>query len=129
MPNPPPIALTPPVPQALVVVVTANGVQPDGSNPGSVDTTSALTIEPVQNTQGPSGSTGTPAVIVSIDSANNRRVIMTPAVVGAPGGTGLPWSFRISAAGRTAKVVASGTTASPVDVSGVAWDGQPVGPA
>jgi hypothetical protein len=111
------------VPQAVVVVVTANAVQPDGSNPGVVDSTTVLTFEGVQNASGAGA-----AVVPSIDPVNNRRVIMTPGAL-AIGAGSLPWSFRIKAPGRTTFVLMSGTTAAPLDVSGVAWDGNPVGPA
>lgn len=131
MPNPPPIHLLPgsasagpPIvgAQSLTVVVTANGVLPNGSNPGSVDTTTPLTITPLQNAAGQ-------AVTVSIDPANNRRIICAPTVLSPPGGTGLPWSFRVSAAGRTTTLLVSGDTASPADVSGVGWDGTDPVPA
>lgn len=117
MPNPPNITLQAGQPQAIGVVVTANSVQPDGSNPGVVDTTTPLTIENVQNASGANA-----AVTVTIDPNNTRRVIMAPTPL-TPGGTSVPWSFRIKAAGRTAFVVVSGSTFAPPDVSGVAWDG------
>lgn len=119
MPNPPSIALLPGQPQAINVVVTANAVQPDGSNPGAVDSTTPLTFENMQNASGASA-----AVIPSVDPSNNRRVIMTPGALTA-GGTSVPWSFRVRAAGRTGFTTVSGNTAAPPDVSGVAWDGVP----
>lgn len=119
MPNPPSIVLLPGQPQAIGVVVTANAVQPDGSNPGAVDTTTPLLFENVQN----AGGTGA-AVIPSVDPNNNRRVIMTPGAL-AVGGTPLPWQFRVKAAGRTLFLVIGGNTSAPPDVSGVAWDGLP----
>jgi hypothetical protein len=119
MPNPPSIPLLPGQPQAIGVVVTANAVQPDGSNPGAADTTTPLTLENVQNASGAGA-----AVVPSVDPGNNRRVIMTPGVL-AIGASPLPWSFRIKAAGRTTFTTVSGTTAAPLDVSGVAWDGIP----
>lgn len=119
MANPPSIPLLPGQPQAIGVVVTANAVQLDGSNPGAVDTTTVLTFENIQNASGASA-----AVVPTIDSNNNRRVILTPGspAVGIPP---TPWSFRIKAAGRTTFVTVTGTTAAPPDVSGVAWDGVP----
>ncbi len=121
MPNPPLIPLVPGVPQALVVIVTANGVLPDGTNPGAVDTTSALIFENIQNTP----PFATVAATPSIDPNNNRRVIITPGPL-APGSATLPWSFRIRVAGRTATVGVGGSTIAPPDVSGVFWDGNPV---
>jgi hypothetical protein len=121
MSNPPAISLVPGVAQAFKVVVIANNVLPDGSNPGQVDTTSTLVLEPIQGT-GPSGSI---VCIPSIDPIDNRRVICTPGVV-QPGSTPIPWSFRVKANGRTAAVIASGTTSAPPDVSGTSWDGNPV---
>jgi hypothetical protein len=119
MPNPPSVSLLPGQPQAIGVVVTANAVQPDGSNPGIPDTTTPLAFENVQNASGAGA-----AVIPSVDPGNNRRIIMTPGVL-AVGGSPIPWSFRVKATGRTAFVTVSGTTAAPPDVSGVAWDGVP----
>jgi len=119
MPNPPSIALLPGQPQAIGVVVTANSVQPDGSNPGVVDTTTPLTFENVQNASGASA-----AVVPTVDPNNNRRVIMTPGAL-TVGGTPVPWSFRVKAAGRTGFTTVSGSTAAPPDVSGVAWDNVP----
>lgn len=121
MSNPPSISLSAGIPQAFRVVVTANGVQADGSNPGVLDTSSVLTIENVQNANG----TG---VLATVDPGDNRRVVCTPGVL-APGGTSVPWSFRVKVPGRTSFVTASGTTAAPADVSGVSWDGNPVAPA
>lgn len=121
MANPPPIHLAAGAPQAFTVIVTANGVQSDGTNPGTVDTTSNLTITSLQNAAGQ-------AVSPTIDPTNNRRIICTPAVL-APGGTLLPWSFRLSVVGRTATMTATGDTSAPPDVSGVSWDGSAVGPA
>lgn len=128
MSNPPSITLIPgspnpgpPIvgPQAVSVVVTANGVLPDGSNPGTVDTTTALTLTPLQ------GVAIAPNVGVSctiqVDLNNNRRIIITPTA--APGGGNQPFSFRVSAAGRTQSVTFSGTSQPVADVSGVAWDG------
>lgn len=106
-------------PQAIGVVVTANAVQLDGSNPGSADTTTPLTFENVQNAAGPSA-----AVIPSVDPGNNRRVILTPGVL-TVGSSSLPWSFRVKAAGRTGFLTVAGSTTAPPDVSGVAWDGVP----
>jgi hypothetical protein len=123
MPNPPSITLVPGVAQAFTVVVTANGVLPDGTNPGVVDTTSVLTFENVQGTTG-----STPVAVPSVDPGNNHRVIVTPGTLN-PGSTPLPWSFRVKVVGRTAFVAVSGSTSAPPDVSGVAWDGNPVGPA
>lgn len=117
--NPPSIPLLAGQPQAIGVVVTANAVQPDGSNPGVPDTTTPLTFENVQNASGVGA-----AVVPSVDPGNNRRVIMTPGAL-AIGASPLPWSFRVKAAGRTTFVTVSGTTAAPLDVSGVAWDGVP----
>lgn len=119
MPNPPSITLLPGQPQALGVIVTANAVQPDGSNPGVVDSTTPLTLENGQNAAGANA-----AVVPSIDPNNNRRVIMTPGAL-TPGGTSVPWSFRVKAAGRTGFTTVSGTTSAPPDVSGVAWDNVP----
>jgi hypothetical protein len=121
MANPPTIHLSAGQPQAFTVVVTANAVQPDGSNPGTIDTTTPLTLENVQNAAGQ-------AVTPSIDPANNRRIICTPAVL-AFGATPLPWSFRVKATGRTTFVHATGDTSAPIDVSGVSWDGNAPGPA
>lgn len=119
MPNPPSISLLPGQPQAIGVVVTANSVQPDGTNPGVADTTTALTFENVQNASGANA-----AVTPSVDPNNNRRVIMTPGAL-TVGSSSVPWSFRVKAAGRTGFTTVSGTTAAPLDVSGVAWDGIP----
>ncbi len=119
MPNPPSITLLAGQPQAIGVVVTANAVQPDGSNPGVVDTTTALTFENIQNASGTNA-----AVTPTVDPNNNRRVIMTPGAL-APGGIPVSWSFRVKAAGRTAFVTVSGSTSAPPDVSGVAWDNIP----
>lgn len=127
--NPPSITLTPgaasagpPIvgPQAVTVIVTANGVQPDGSNPGAIDTTTALTLTPLQGAAiAPSVGAG---CSIQVDPGNNRRIIITPAIL-TPGASQQPWSFRVSAAGRTATVTFSGNTLAPLDVSGVAWDG------
>lgn len=119
MPNPTSVSLLPGQPQAIIVVVTANAVQPDGTNPGVLDTTTGLTFENMQNATGPSA-----AVIPTVDPNNNRRVIMTPGVL-TVGVTPVPWSFRVKAAGRTGSVTVSGSTSAPPDVSGVAWDGNP----
>lgn len=130
MPNPPSITLIPgpsnpgpPIvgPQAVSVVVTANGVLPDGSNPGTVDTVTPLTLTPQQGVA-IAPSVGV-ACTIQIDPNNNRRVIMTPTA--APGGGNQPFSFRVSAAGRTQTVLFSGTAQPVADVSGVAWDGVP----
>ena len=121
MPNPPLIPLVPGQPQALVVVVTANGVLPDGTNPGVVDTTSLLIFENIQNTP----PFATVAATPSIDPNNNRRVIVTPGAL-PPGSSPLSWSFRIRVAGRTATLPVGGSTTAPPDVSGVFWDGNPV---
>lgn len=113
------ILLLPGQPQAIGVVVTANAVQPDGSNPGVVDLTTALTFENVQNTSGANA-----AMTPSVDPNNNRRVIMTPAALTA-GGASVSWSFRVKAPGRTGFTSVSGSTSAPPDVSGVAWDNVP----
>ncbi len=123
MPNPPSINLLPGVPQAFGVIVTANGVQPDGSNPGQVDNTSPLVFEPIQNSSGSNA-----AVVPTVDPVNNRRVICTPGALN-PGVVPTAWSFRVKVVGRTATVTVTGSTAAPPDVSGVTWDGNPVGPA
>lgn len=116
MPNPPSIPLLPGQPQSIGVVVTANAVQPDGTNPGVVDSTTPLTFENAQNAGGANA-----AVIPSVDPSNNRRVILTPGAL-PPGGAPVAWAFRIKAAGRSGFVTVSGSTAAPLDVSGVAWD-------
>lgn len=125
MSNPPSISLAPGAPQAFIVIVTANAVSVvDGTNPGSVDTTTPLNFEGVQGF-GPAAPIG---VIASVDPTNNRRVIVTSGAL-QPGSPDQPWSFRVKAAGRTAFVTASGHTSAPADVSGVGWDGGTVGPA
>lgn len=115
MTNPPAIHLAAGAPQTFGVVVTANNVQPDGSNPGAIDLTTPLTITSIQNAAGQ-------AVTAMVDPGNNRRIVCTPATL-APGAGSLPWSFRVSAPGYTGSLVASGDTAAPPDVSGVVWDG------
>lgn len=120
MPNPTNLVLAAGHPVAISVFVTANGVQPDGTNPGTPDTTTPLSFEAVS---------GVPAgVQPSVDPANNRRVILTPGVL-QPGGQPVTWGFRIKAAGLTAEVFASGQTNPPADVSGVFWDGAAPSPA
>lgn len=124
MSNPPTITLSPGSAQAFKVVVTANAVQPDGTNPGQVDLTSTLVIEPISGT----GPNGPIVCIPSIDPTDNRRIICTPATLPS-GGPPVSWSFRVRAPGRSSTVIASGITNAPVDVSGVSWDGSPVVPA
>jgi hypothetical protein len=120
MPNPPAINFAIPfAPVAVGVVVSSNGVQPDGTNVPVPDTTSTLVIT------GVSGPTGYSAVV---DPANNRRVIVTPGLL-TPGGTAVPWSFKISVAGKVAVVTVSGSTPVPAEASGVFWDGATPGPA
>jgi hypothetical protein len=128
MPNSstPPISIHPGAPVAFLVVVTANSVDPNtGVNTGAVDTTTPLTFEYVQG--GP-GDPTTAAVTASVDPGNNRRVICTAANI-QPGQSDRPWSLRVKANGRTSWTVASGTSSAAPDVSGVAWDGSPPGPA
>lgn len=123
MSNPPSIALTPGMPQAFKVIVTSNAVQPDGTNPGQVDATSPLVLENIQNASG-----STAACVPSVDPGDNRRVVCTPGAI-PPGSTPIQWSFRVRVNGRTATVIASGTTSAPPDISGTSWDGSPVVPA
>lgn len=126
MSNPPPITIHPGAPVAFTVVVTANSVDPaTGINSGSVDTTTPLIFEYLQG--GPADPAG-PAVIASVDPANNRRVICTSGPL-QPGQSDRPWSFRVKAAGRTTFLTASGMSQAAPDVSGVSWDGTPPGPA
>lgn len=120
MPNPPAINFTIPFgPVAFRVVVNANGVQPDGTNVPVPDLTSTLTL---------TGVSGPSAYNAMVDPTDNRRIIVAPALL-APGGTPVPWSFRISVAGKAATVTASGSTVTPAEASGVFWDGNPVLPA
>lgn len=120
MPNPPSINFVIPfAPVALKVIVNANGVQPDGTNVPVPDLTSVLTLTPLT---GPSGYNA------MIDPSDNRRIIVAPALL-APGGTSVPWSFRLSVAGKAATVTVSGNTSAPAEASGVFWDGNPVLPA
>lgn len=121
MSNPPAINFTIPyVTQAFRVVALANGVQPDGSNPGSPDTTSVLTI---------SSLAGSQYYLAAIDPADNRRIIVEAIAPPPAENSVAQWSFKISVLGRPAFVTVSGTTKSPADVSGVTWDGQLIGPA
>lgn len=118
--NPPNINFAIPfVPQAFRVVVNANGVQPDGTNVATPDTTSALIFTSVAN---PS------AAVPSIDPLDNRRVIVTPGPV-TPGAAPIAWAFRVSVAGRPGQVLVQGSTPAPPDLSGVSWDGSPITPA
>jgi hypothetical protein len=122
MSNPPSINFTVPfAPVALRVVVNANGVLPDGTNVPSPDVTSPLVFT---NMMGP---TAPIAAVPSVDPLDNRRVIITPGLL-SPGPAG-SWNWRISAAGRSSFVTISGTTAAPVDASGVVWDGSAIVPA
>lgn len=107
------------MPQFILIVVTANAVQPDGTNPGSLDTTTPLSFENVQNL-----TTAVSAQEVGQTGDGKRIVKITPATLSV-GGTPLPWSFRIKAAGRTAFTTVTGSTAAPPDVSGTSWDGTP----
>jgi hypothetical protein len=117
MPNPPAINFTIPfAPVAVGVIVNANGVQPDGSNVPTPDTTTTLTI---------TGVTGPTAYSAAIDPANNRRVIVTPGLL-APGATLVTWSFKISVTGKPQFVTVSGTTPASADLAGAVWDGNPV---
>jgi hypothetical protein len=118
MSNPPSISLLPGVPKSFRVIVTANNVLPDGSNPGQLDTTTPLIIDPISGT-GPNGAI---VCIPSVDPSDNRRVVCAPGAT-QPGAAPAPWSFHVRANGRTVVVIASGTTAAPADVSGVSWDG------
>lgn len=123
MSNPPAIPFVIPfAPVAFHVVVNGNGVQPDGSNVPVPDTTSPLIFTGVSN---PSG------YAVAVDPADNRRVIVTPGLLtpSPSGTTPMPWSFRISVAGRLGTVTVSGSTAFPLDVSSVTWDGVAPAPA
>jgi hypothetical protein len=120
MPNPPAINFVIPFHAVAVrVIVNSNGVQPDGTNVPTPDTTSTLVIAPVS---GPSGYSA------AIDPGDNRRVIITPGLL-TPGGVTVAWSFRISVAGRIATVTVSGSTPAPADLSGVIWDGNPIAEA
>ena len=117
MANPPAINFTIPfVPVAVRVVVNSNGVQSDGTNVPVPDVAAPLILG---NFTGPTGFTA------AVDPADNRRVIVTPGLL-APGSTPMPWSFRISVAGKIAFTTVSGTTPAPADLSGVTWDGNPV---
>lgn len=121
MSNPPAVAFTIPyVPVAVRVVVLANGVQPDGSNPGVVDTTSPLVL---------TGIAGAAYASWGVDPMDNRRVIVAGIAPPIAQNSVFPWSFKISVAGKSNFTTVSGTTQAPSDVSGVSWDGQPVGPA
>jgi hypothetical protein len=119
MPNPPSTTLAAGVPQYILIIVTANNVQPDGSNPGLLDTTTPLTFEGLQ---------GYPSAVVASEdgqTTDGKRIVkLTPATL-TIGTSTQPWSFRIKAANRTGLVVASGFTNAPLDVSGTAWDGTP----
>lgn len=114
-----PIALLPGAPQAFMVSVTSNGVQPDGTNPGVPDTTATLSFENVQLAAGP-----TAAVVPSVDPANNRRVIVTTGPGLTPGAAGTtPWSFRVHASGHTSFLTVSGNSTAPANADGVFSDG------
>lgn len=119
MSNPPSIPLAAGVPQFLLIVVTANAVQPDGSNPGVLDVTTPLTFEGLQGF-----TTSVNASEVGQTAEGKRIVKISPGVL-AVGAPVQPWSFRVKAAGRTAFTTVGGTTAAPLDVSGTSWDGTP----
>lgn len=119
MPNPPAITLAAGVPQFLPILVTANAVQPDGTNPGSLDVTTPLTFEGIQGF-----NTAVTAAEVGQTSDGKRIVKITPVPL-AIGTPTQPWSFRIKAAGRTASTTVTGSTSAPLDVSGAFWDGTP----
>lgn len=120
MSNPPAINFTIPfVPVAVHVVVNANGVQPNGTNVPVPDTTSSLVLSIL------SGAT---AISVAVDPSDNRSVIFTPGLL-PPGGSQVGWSVKISVPGKSQFTTVSGNTPAPADVSGVTWDGNPVGPA
>jgi hypothetical protein len=119
------VSLVPGVPQAFNVVVLANAVQADGTNPGTPDTTTPITFDGIQN----AGPAAPIAVVPSVDPTNNRRVIITTGPGLVAGGTSLPWSFRVKAAGRSGFLTVTGSSAAPADASGVFGDGNPPGPA
>jgi len=114
------IALSGGASQYVEVFVTQNSVQPDGSNPGSIDTATPLTFENVQGM-----GTAVNPVEVTPPLASGARVVKIQPGPLAPGGTTLPWSFRAKAAGRTFFVTYTGSTQPPPDVSGTADSGVP----
>lgn len=119
--QPPAINFTIPfVPVAIMVIVNANGVQPDGTNVPTPDTTSALVISNLGGTP--------PAATIAVDPSNNRRLIITPSLL-TPGGPPGNYTYRVSVAGKTSTVTITGQTAAPLDASGVVWDGASPSPA
>lgn len=121
MSNPPPIAFTIPyVAVAVRVVVSSNGVLPDGTNPGTPDLTSALVITTL---------VGGAFHAAAVDPSDNRRVIVSAIAPPIAANSIQQWSFKISVPSKPTFVTVSGTTPCPTDSSGVSWDGVPVGPA
>lgn len=111
--------------QYVEVIVTANSVDPvTGSNPGAVDTTTALTYTYLQG--GATDTTPAAVTFTEIAQVAGARVLRLAPGVLAIGGGGSPWSVRVSAAGRSGNVTFTGSTPAPADISGVAWNG--VGP-
>lgn len=120
MANPPPINFAIPfAPVAVGIVVTNDGVLPDGTNPGVLDTTSAVSAGVL---------TGDNCVAVAVDPANNRRLIVSPKLLTPGGGTGA-WTIQVSCGSRPLIMTITGTTPSPPSNAGVTWDNVPVGPA
>jgi hypothetical protein len=105
----------PPGSISFKVQVFANGTDPVTGLPAAViDTTSALSFEDVQNAG---------AVSHGIDPTDSRKVIVASIV--PFGGTALPFSFRVHAAGQlsTTFVTASGTAQPAADLRSMTWDG------
>ncbi len=120
MSNPPAINFSIPfAPIAFHVIVNANGVQADGTNVPVPDLTSPLVI---------TGVSGPTAYSAAVDPSDNRRVIVTPQQVPIGGGP-IPFTFRVSVAGRSATVTVGGSTPPAAEMSGVSWDGVAPAPA
>lgn len=115
--DPPTITDNPTLPHRIPMVVL--------NVDGSVDTTTELTFEDIQNGTPATDSTpAVPTVTHTVDPNNNRVVIVTTAI--PAGGQAMPYSFRIHATGKLGSTLITGT-ASPVDdLSGAFWTGEPI---
>lgn len=108
------------VPQYLVVLVTSNAVQPDGSNPGVLDTVTPLSFQPAQGF----GTVVTASEVAQ--TSEGKRVVKITPLTSVVGGGAPSFAFVISAAGKLATLAVNGTAASPPNVSGVSYDGTPL---